>query len=57
MEIERKFLVDRLPDDLTSYPSRTIEQGYLNIDPVIRIHSGGSFKKSQNICRYCVHKR
>lgn len=37
MEIERKFLVDRLPDDLTSYPSRTIEQGYLNIDPVIRI--------------------
>lgn len=37
MEIERKFLVERLPDDLTSYPSRVIEQGYLNTDPVIRI--------------------
>ncbi len=37
MEIERKFLADRLPDDLMSYPSRTIEQGYLSTDPVIRI--------------------
>lgn len=37
MEIERKFLVERLPDDLAPYPSRVIEQGYLNTDPVIRI--------------------
>jgi adenylate cyclase len=28
-EIERKFLVRRLPDDLTSYPSNEISQGYL----------------------------
>jgi CYTH domain-containing protein len=28
-EIERKFLVRRLPDDLTSYPNNDISQGYL----------------------------
>src|SRR5438067_12120400 len=29
LELERKFLVRRLPDDLTSYPSNEISQGYL----------------------------
>ena len=28
-EIERKFLVHKMPDDLTSYPSNEISQGYL----------------------------
>ena len=28
-EIERKFLVRKLPNDLTSYPSAEISQGYL----------------------------
>jgi adenylate cyclase len=28
-EIERKFLIRKLPDDLTSYPHRPISQGYL----------------------------
>ena len=37
MEIERKYLITRLPEDLKDYPCRIIEQGYLNIDPVIRI--------------------
>lgn len=37
MEIERKFLISSLPDNLKSYPCRTIEQGYLNTSPVIRI--------------------
>lgn len=37
MEIERKFTVTRLPDDLESYPCRVIEQAYLNTDPVVRI--------------------
>lgn len=37
MEIERKYLIDRLPENLRDYPCRIIEQGYLNIDPVIRI--------------------
>lgn len=37
MEIERKFLVKKLPEKLYSYPVRSIEQGYLNTEPVIRI--------------------
>ena len=37
MEIERKFLIDVLPDHLESYPHHRIEQAYLNTDPVIRI--------------------
>ena len=37
MEIERKYLISRLPEDLNSYPCRRIEQGYLNTEPVIRI--------------------
>lgn len=37
MEIERKYLVKELPQDLQTYPSRQIEQGYLNTDPVVRI--------------------
>lgn len=37
MEIERKFTVKKLPDRLESYPSRIIEQAYLNTDPVLRI--------------------
>jgi adenylate cyclase len=28
-EIERKFLIRKLPDDLTSYPHEEISQGYL----------------------------
>ena len=37
MEIERKFLVNSLPDNLFSYPSRQIEQAYLCTSPVVRI--------------------
>lgn len=37
MEIERKYLISSLPEHLDSYPCRTIEQGYLNTDPVVRI--------------------
>lgn len=37
MEIERKFTVTKLPDDLESYPCHVIEQAYLNTDPVVRI--------------------
>lgn len=41
MEIERKFLVNNLPEDLEQYPSTMIEQGYLNGDPVIRVRRDG----------------
>lgn len=37
MEIERKFLITALPDDLDSYPFHLIEQGYLSTDPVVRV--------------------
>ena len=37
MEIERKFTVRKLPDNLDSYPFHIIEQAYLNTDPVVRI--------------------
>lgn len=37
MEIERKFTVKSLPDNLEQYPFHSIEQAYLNTDPVIRI--------------------
>ena len=37
MEIERKFIVSELPENLQDYPHHEIEQGYLCMDPVIRI--------------------
>lgn len=37
MEIERKFLIHTLPENLENYPYKEIEQGYINRDPVIRI--------------------
>ena len=37
MEIERKFLVTAIPEDLTRYPRRRVEQAYLCTDPVLRV--------------------
>lgn len=37
MEIERKFLIQTLPEGLEQYPCQRIEQAYLNTSPVIRI--------------------
>ena len=37
MEIERKFLIKELPENLSTYPCRHIEQGYLSTNPVVRI--------------------
>ena len=37
MEIERKFLIKKLPENLESYPCLFIEQAYLCTDPVVRI--------------------
>ena len=37
MEIERKFLLKELPENLESYPVRHLEQGYLCTAPVVRI--------------------
>lgn len=37
MEIERKFTLKSLPENLDQYSCRHIEQAYLNTDPVIRV--------------------
>lgn len=37
MEIERKFLITQIPENLEIKESRLIEQGYLNTKPVVRI--------------------
>ena len=37
VEIERKFTVRHLPEDLDKYPYHVIEQGYLNVSPAIRV--------------------
>lgn len=41
MEIERKFLIEKLPDDLTQFPRQRLEQGYLCTNPVIRVRRDG----------------
>jgi adenylate cyclase len=37
IEIERKFLVEQLPDGLDAHPSREIEQGYLAITDDVEV--------------------
>jgi len=37
MEIEKKYTIKRLPENLADYPCKIIEQAYLNTSPVIRI--------------------
>lgn len=37
MEIERKFLIKKLPEHINSYPCDMIRQAYICTDPVIRI--------------------
>lgn len=37
MEIERKFTIKKIPDNLSKYAFHLIEQAYLNTDPVVRI--------------------
>lgn len=37
MEIEKKFLIQSLPRNLEQYEKKVIEQGYLCVNPVVRI--------------------
>ncbi|MDD6578294.1 MAG: adenylate cyclase, partial [Lachnospiraceae bacterium] len=41
MEIERKYRLTSLPQNLTTYPHYDIEQGYLCSDPVVRVRRSG----------------
>ena len=56
MEIERKFLVKKLPDDIESYPKHEISQGYISVAPVIRIRRSDeryilTVKSGGTLCR------
>ena len=37
MEIERKFTIKTLPKNLSDYPCRHLEQGYISVNPVVRV--------------------
>lgn len=37
MEIEKKYTVKELPENLETYPCKIIEQAYLNTSPVVRV--------------------
>lgn len=37
MEIEKKYRIKRMPEDLSRYEKKEIEQGYLCASPVVRI--------------------
>jgi CYTH domain-containing protein len=62
MEIERKYLVKYLPENLEQYQKRKIIQGYLSVNPVVRIRKSnedyiltyksldGINKKDDNSC-------
>ena len=55
-EIERKFLIEQVPENLSSYPCFKIEQGYLNTDPVVRIRKENNkyyltYKKGSKLIR------
>lgn len=41
MEIERKFTVKELPENLAAFPCKRIEQGYLCTKPVLRVRRKG----------------
>lgn len=42
MEIERKYLVSKLPENLGNFKSERISQSYLSYEPEIRIRQKGS---------------
>lgn len=42
MEIEQKFLVKKIPENLDSYDVKVIRQGYISCEPVLRIRKSNS---------------
>lgn len=55
MEIERKFLIDRFPDDLPLLRKSVMRQGYLSTRPVVRIRSEESAGETSYIL--CIKGR
>ena len=56
MEIERKYLIKKLPEDLAQYPHMEMEQAYLCTEPVVRVRKEGAdyvlTYKSKGLCAY-----
>lgn len=55
-EIERKYIVNNLPDDYASFPHLDLEQGYLNLNPTVRIRKENdtyylTYKNGSNLVR------
>lgn len=62
MEIERKYLVRDLPDDLDQYEHYEIEQAYLCTSPTLRIRKMGdayilTVKEKINNSSFAIHNR
>ncbi len=55
MEIERKFTVRSLPEELRRYPCRELEQGYLCTQPVVRVRK--SVKNSEASYLLCYKSK
>lgn len=49
MEIERKFLLNKLPDNLETYEKIDLEQAYISTEPVIRVRKKVSAKSEKYI--------
>lgn len=52
MEIERKFLIDSLPQNLQEYPVWLLEQAYLCRKPVVRVRREERGEDKQYILTY-----
>lgn len=55
-EIERKYIVNELPENYTRYPHLDLEQGYLNTHPTVRIRKENenyylTYKNGSNVVR------
>ena len=54
MEIERKYLVKTIPENLQDYEKKVIEQGYLNRKPTVRVRKSNedyylTYKSKQGV--------
>ena len=52
MEIERKFLFHKLPDQLDTYPHYGIEQAYVTTNPVIRVRKKTLYDAASAVSDY-----
>lgn len=54
MEIEKKFLIKKLPDNLDTYRHFVIEQAYISASPAIRVRKKGVFSDGSSSLTYIL---